>query len=122
VAKIQEAPTKKPEKESFLSILRAEIQKAMPQTLGDTEKFMKGGSSGELKGGLKGNVNQQKDEAAGGVKSASKEQPREAGAAKDVKPIPPEPAPATPAVDGAGAMPAPKPDADVSLQDSKQDA
>jgi hypothetical protein len=122
VEKIEEAPTKKPEKTSFLSILRAEIQKAMPQTLGDTEKFMKGGSSGELKGGLKGNVNQQKDEAAGGVKSANKEQPREAGAAKDSQPIPPEPAPGSPPVDGPGAMPAPKPDADVSLQDSKQDA
>ncbi len=122
VEKIQEAPTKKPEPESFLSILRAEIQKAMPQTLGDTEKFMKGGSSSELKGSLKGNVNQQKDEAAGGVKSASKEAPKEAGAAKDSQPIPPEPAPGTPPVDGPGAMPAPKPDADVSLQDSKQDA
>jgi len=122
IEKIEEAPAKKPEKESFLSILRAQIQEAMPKTLGDTENFMKGGSSGALKGSLKGNVNQQKDEAAGGVKSASKEQPKEAGTAKDVKPIPPEPGAPAPAVDGPGGMPAPKPDSDVSLQDSKQDA
>ena len=122
VEKIQEAPTKKPEKNSFLAILREEIGKAMPKTLGDTEKFMKGGSSGELKGSLKGNVNQQKDEAAGGVKTASKEAPKEAGTAKDATAIPPEGAPAAPSVNGPDAMPAPKPDAEVSLQDSKPDA
>ena len=122
VEKIQEAPTKKPEKNSFLAILREQISQAMPKTLADTENFMKGGSSEALKGGLKGNVNQQKDEAAGGVKSASKEAPKESGAAKEVTAIPPEGAPATPAVNGPDAMPAPKPDAEVSLQDSKQDA
>src|SRR5581483_7155917 len=122
VDKIENAPAKKPEKESFLSILRAQIQEAMPKTLGDTEKFMKGGSKEELKGSLKGNINQQKDQAETGVKSASKEVPKEIGPAKEVKPIPPEAAAAPPAVDGAGAMPAAKSDADVSLQDSKADA
>ena len=119
VDKIEQAPAKKPEKESFLSVLRAQIQEAMPKTLGDTEKFMKGGSKEELKGSLQGNINQQKDQAESGVKSASKEPPKETGTAKEVKAIPPDaPAPA-PAVDGPGAMPAPKSDADVSLQDSK---
>ena len=122
VDKIQEAPAKKPESNSFLALLRSQIQEAMPKTLGDTENFMKGGSAGQMKGSLKGNVSQQKDEAAGGVKTASKEAPKEAGQAKDAKPIPAEGAPAAPAVNGAEAMPAPKPDADVSLQDSKQDA
>ena len=41
VDKIQGAPTKNPEPASFLSVLQAEIAKAMPKTLGDTEKFMK---------------------------------------------------------------------------------
>src|SRR2546426_758704 len=121
VEKIKEAPTKKPESSSFLALLQAEIAKAMPKTLADTEKFMKGGSSDQLKGSLKGNVAQQKDQAEGGVKSASKEPPKEAGAATAGGPIPAEPAPATPAVNGAEAMPAPKSDADVSLQDSKQE-
>jgi hypothetical protein len=122
VDKIQEAPTKKPESGSFLALLRAEIEKAMPKTLGDTEKFMKGGSAEGMKGSLKGNVGQQKEQAAGDVKSASKQAPSEGGVqGKQVTAIPGEPASAPPAVDGAAAMPAPKPDAEVSLQDSKKD-
>src|SRR5437764_14117418 len=42
VDKIKEAPAKKPEPQSFLALLRAEIAKAMPKTLGETEKFMQG--------------------------------------------------------------------------------
>src|SRR5262245_53742409 len=122
VDKIKEAPTKKPESNSFLALLRAEIEKAMPKTLGDTEKFMKGGSAEGMKGSLKGNVSQQKDQATGDVKSASKQAPNEGGVqAKQSTPIPGEPASAPPAVNGGEAMPAPKPDADVSLQDSKKD-
>ena len=122
VEKIQEAPTRKPEPQSFLQLLRAEIEKVMPKTLGDTEKFMKGGSSSEVKGSLKGNITQQKEEATGGVKSAAKQTPDESAVqAKQVTPIPGEPAPPAPRVDGAAAMPAPKPDTEVSLQDSKQD-
>jgi hypothetical protein len=123
VDKIQEAPAKKPETSSFLAMLRAEIKNAMPQTLGDTENFMKGGSSGQLKGSLKGNVSQKENEAAGDVKTASKETPKEGGVpTKESKPIPPEPATAAPAVNAGEGMPAPKSEADVSLQDSKQDA
>jgi hypothetical protein len=121
VAKIEQAPTKQPESSSFLALLQAEIAKAMPKTLGDTEKFMKGGSSEQLKGSLKGNVSQQRDQAEGGVKAASKESPKEAGTATQGTPISPEPTPAAPTVNGAEAMPAPKPDAEVSMQDSKQD-
>ncbi|HEY3836420.1 MAG TPA: hypothetical protein VGL72_07610, partial [Bryobacteraceae bacterium] len=69
VDKVEEAPTKKPESSSFLALLQSEIAKVMPKTLGDTEKFMEGGSSGEMKGGLKGNVTKQKEAASGGVKS-----------------------------------------------------
>jgi hypothetical protein len=121
VDKIKEAKTKKPEPNSFLALLRAEIEKAMPKTLGDTEKFMKGGDAGAMKGSLKGNVNQQKQEATGDVSSASKQSPGEAGEAKQSQPIPGEPQPPSPEVDAAAGMPAPKPEGDVSLQDSKQD-
>jgi len=121
VDKIKEAKTKKPEPDSFLSLLRAEIEKAMPKTLGDTEKFMKGGDAGAMKGSLKGNVNQQKQEATGDVSSASKQPPGEAGEAKQATPIPGEPQPPNPEVDAAAGMPAPKSGEDVSLQDSKQD-
>lgn len=121
VDKIKEAKTKKPEPTSFLALLRAEIEKAMPKTLGDTEKFMKGGDAGALKGSLKGNVEQQKQESAGDVSSASKQPPGEAGEAKQSKPIPGEPQPPSPDVNAAAGMPAPKPAEEISLQDSKQD-
>ncbi|HEV2801611.1 MAG TPA: hypothetical protein VGW12_13990 [Pyrinomonadaceae bacterium] len=121
VDKIKEAKTKKPDSNSFLALLRAEIEKAMPKTLGDTEKFMKGGDAGALKGSLKGNVSQQKQEATGDTAQASKQAPGEAGEAKQSTPIPAEPQPPAPDVDGAAAMPAPKSEADVSLKDSKQD-
>ena len=121
VSKIQEAPTKKPEPQSFLELLRSEIQAAMPKTLADTNDFMKGNKPEEMKGSLKGNVSQQKEAASGGVKSASKEPPKEAGPGKEVTPLAPDAPPAAPAVNGPDGMPAPKSDADVSLQDSKQD-
>jgi len=122
VDKIESSETKKPETTSFLALLQAEIAKAMPKTLGDTEKFMQGGASGDLKGSLKGNVAQQKQEATGDLKKNSGEAPSEAGVpAKPVTPIAAEPAAPAAQVNGADAMPAPKPDAEVSLQASKAD-
>jgi hypothetical protein len=122
VDKIKEAKTKKPEPASFLSLLRAEIQKAMPKTLDDTSKFMKGGDAGALKGGLKGNVSQQKQQATGDTAQASKQPPSQAGvAAKTAQPIPGEAQPPNPDVPAGEAMPTPKPEAEVSVQDSKQD-
>src|SRR5579864_4764661 len=121
VDRVKEAPEKKPEPASFLALLRAEIAKAMPKTLGDTEKFMQGGAAEQLKGSLAGNVAQQKEAAAGGTASANRAAPAPAGAATPGGAVPAEAAPGAPAVDGASGMPAAKSDAEVSLQDSKQD-
>ncbi|MDX6269210.1 MAG: hypothetical protein QOD28_433 [Acidobacteriota bacterium] len=122
VDKIKEAKSKKPEPASFLSLLRAEIQKAMPKTLDDTSKFMKGGQAGALKGGLKGNVSQQKQAATGDTAQTSKQPPSQAGIpGKQEQPIPDEAAPPNPDVPAGEAMPTPRPEADVSVQDSKQD-
>lgn len=120
VDKLEQAETPKPQTASFLEMLRAEIAKVMPKTLGDTEKFMKGGAAGEIKGALKGEVANQKDAATGDLQQTSSAPPSEAGVpTKPVTPIPPEPNAPTPQVNGAAAMPAPKPDAEISLQDSK---
>lgn len=120
VDKLEQSDTPKPQTASFLSMLRAEIEKVMPKTLGDTEKFMKGGSGNEIKGSLKGEVGNQKQAATGDLKQNSNAAPSEAGvAAKPVTPIPPEPGVPTPQVDAAAAMPAPKPAAEISLEDSK---
>ena len=122
VDKIKAAKTKKPEPASFLSLLRAEIEKAMPKTLDDTTKFMKGGDAPALKGGLKGNVAQQKQAATGDTAQSTKQAPSTAGVpGKESQAIPDEAAPPRPDVPAGDAMPAPKPDAEVSVQDSKQD-
>jgi hypothetical protein len=120
VDKIQEAKEGKPEQSSFLAMLRAEIAKVMPKTLGDTENF--DSTAQQVKGGLKGNVAQQKEKSVQDVSGASRATPAPGGEAKVEKPLPPEGDPAAPAVSGADGMPAPKSEADVSLQDSKQDA
>src|SRR4051812_4532359 len=60
VEKLDQVETPKPQPKSFLATLQAEIAKAMPKTLGDTEKFMKGGASEQMKGSLKGEVSQEK--------------------------------------------------------------
>ncbi len=118
--KIQEAETPPPKPASFLEILRAEIAKVMPKTLGDTEKFMKGGDGSAIKDSLKGNVSQQEKEATGDLKQASNATPSEAGVpSKPVTPIAPEAATPAPQVDAPGAMPAPKTPEQISLEGSK---
>jgi phage-related protein len=120
--KIKDAKTKKPDENSFLALLRAEIQKAMPKTLADTETFMKGGDAPALTSSLKGNVSKQKQDATGDTAKTTKQAPDESSVkAKPVTPIPGEPQPPAPDVPAGDAMPQPKPDAEVSLQDSKQD-
>ncbi len=121
---MKEAETGKPQPSSFLEMLRAEIQKVMPKKTEDAKDFMKGDDKQQLKGTMTGNVNQQKDAAAGGMKSAS-DQPPDTGSVegKPVTPLPSEPAPAAPpAIGAAEALPAPKPDSEVSLQQGKQNA
>ena len=121
---MKDAETKKPEPDSFLTLLRAEIEKAMPKNLGATENFMKGDDKEKLKGAATGNVNQQKEAATSGIKSASN-QPPDPGqvAGKEVQPLPSEGAPPQPpAVGAADALPAAKPDDEVSLQKSKDEA
>src|SRR3954451_19270958 len=88
VDKIEQAKTPKPQPASFLAVLQAEIAKAMPKTLGDTEKFMKGNSAEQMKGSLKGNVAQQKQQATGDLRKNTGQAPSEAGVpAKPVTPI-----------------------------------
>jgi len=119
VDKLKEAKEGKPEPTSFLAMLRAEIAKAMPKTLGETENF--DSAADGMKSGLKGNVSQQKEKSTQDVAGASKQPPAPAGEAKAVQPLPKDGAPFSPNVNAPDGMPAPKSDEDISLQDSKQD-
>lgn len=122
VDRVREAPTPPPRPASFKALLRAEIERAMPRTLGQTEAFMNPGQAGAMKQSLQGNVGQQKAGATGALDQANRQSP-DAGAVPPVPstPLPAEPTPAPAAVDGAAAMPAPAAEAEVSLQDSKQE-
>lgn len=120
---VQSAPTPKPQPSSFKALLRAEIEKAMPKTLGDTEKFMEGDQSGAMKGALGANVDSQRESAAGPVDQATKKAPDPGSVpATPSAALPAEPAPARPAVDGATGMPLPATPAEASLEQSKKDA
>ena len=119
VDKLKDAKEGKPEPDSFLAMLRAEIAKAMPKTLGDTENF--DSAANGMKSGLKGNVSQQKDKSTQDVAGASKQAPAPAGEAKIAEPLAKEGAPPSPNVNAPDGMPAPKTNEDISLQDSKQD-
>ena len=119
---VKEAPAPKPQPTSFKALLRAEIDKAMPKTLGDTEKFMGGGAQGQMKGAASGGVSQQKTSATGPADQAVKKPP-DAGAIPEQPstPLPAEPAAASPPIAGGQAMPEPARPQEVSLQESKQD-
>lgn len=119
---VKDAPAPKPEPSSFKALLRAEIDKAMPKTLGETEKFLEGGAKGQMKGALDGGVGSQKEAAAGPSDKAVKKPP-DAGSVPEQPstPMPAEPQPGAPSVAGAQAMPQPARPEEVSLQETKKD-
>lgn len=121
---MQDAETKKPEPASFLTLLRAEIEKAMPKTLGATENFMKGDDKAKLKGAATSNVNQQKEEATSGIKSVAGQAPDTSQVqGKEVAKLPSEGASLQPpAIGAADAISASKPNEEVSLQKGKDEA
>jgi len=119
---VKAAPTPQPQPASFKALLRAEIDKAMPKTLGDTEKFMEGGQSSAMKGSLGGNVDAQKAKATGPVDQATQKAPDPGSvAAAPMSALPAEATPAAPAIGAGDGMPPPASAAEVSLEQSKQD-
>lgn len=124
VGEMKEAHGQTPQPSSFLQILRAEIARVMPKTLGDTEKFMDDDQKTQMKGALTGNVNHQKQAATSEMQSATEAPPdTSAVPGKVVTPLPSEGPTPMPHRFGAGnAMPEPKPESEVSLQASKVEA
>ncbi len=124
VDSMKEAEAPKPEPDSFLALLREEIEKVMPKNLDEADKFMKGGEKEQVKGAVSGGVKQQEDTAAGPTQQAAGAAPDPSGVPqKEVAPIPGEPAVPPPAINAAEAMPAPKPDSAMApFKEAKQDA
>ncbi len=119
---VKEAPAPKPQPASFKALLRAEIDKAMPKTLGETENFMQGGAQGQMKAAGSGGVAQQKEAATGPADQAVKKPP-DPGAVPEqpATPLPAEPTPGVPPIAGDQAMPPPASAQEASLQDTKKD-
>jgi hypothetical protein len=120
---LKDTKAETPPPDSFLAVLRAEIDKVMPATVEDAGNFMEGGAESEMKSAVGGNVKDQKETASGDLKKASDKPPNEGGVpAKPVEAVPPDPnVPAAP-VDGGAGMPAPKPEAEISQNQTKADA
>src|SRR5215468_9503488 len=112
---MKDAKVEKPKTGGFLAVLRAEIDKIMPKNLDESDKFMKGGESGQIKGAVGANVSEQKQQASGPTEAATKAPPDTGKVeGKEVTAMPADPAAAAPPVAGAEAMPAPKPQAEVA--------
>ena len=89
---LKDTKAETPPADSFLTVLRAEIEKVMPSNLEDSTKFMEGGAETEMKGAVGGNVKDQKETASGDLDKASKKPPNEGGVpAKPVEAVPPDP-------------------------------
>ncbi|MCD9185052.1 MAG: hypothetical protein LUM44_01355 [Pyrinomonadaceae bacterium] len=120
---LKETKAETPPVDSFLTVLRAEIDKVMPSNLDEAKNFMEGGEEAQMKEAVGGNVKDQKETASGDIKKTSDKPPNEGGVqAKPVEAVPPDPNVPPPSVDGAAGMPAPKPEAEISEKQTKADA
>ncbi|MBN9692746.1 MAG: hypothetical protein J0M24_21060 [Verrucomicrobia bacterium] len=120
---MQSAPTGKPEPSGFLALLRAEIEKVMPQNLDEADNFMEGGQKEQMRSAVSGNVEAQSEQAAAGIQGATETAPDPSQVpAQPTTPIPGEPAPAAVPVPAAEGMPTPKPDGDISFKATKDEA
>lgn len=120
---LKDTKAQAPPPDSFLSVLRTEIDKVMPATVEDAGNFMGDGADSQMKNAVGGNVKSQKDEASGDLQKASGKPPNEGGVpTKTISEIPPDPNSPVSAVDGGAGMPAARPDADVTEKQTKADA
>jgi hypothetical protein len=120
---LKDTKAEAPPPDSFLSVLRAEIEKVMPANIEDAGNFMDGGAESEMKGAVGGNVKDQKETASGDLQKTSDKPPNEGGVpTKPVETVPPDPNVPVSPVNGAAGMPAPKPDAEITEKQTKADA
>ncbi len=124
VGEMQEAEGRKPDQNSFAELLKKEIEKVLPKNVEASEKYLNEKETNDLKEATGKNIAEQKQAATGGLRAATGSAPDTSGIAdKEVTPLPPEvlpPAVVAP-VGAREAMPAAKPDEEVSLQGSKDE-
>ncbi|WP_020103020.1 hypothetical protein [Mycobacterium sp. 360MFTsu5.1] len=111
------------DKKAFIAAVKAAIEAKSPKTLKEADNYAKSGKAGEVKGAVKGLVNQDKDGETHDIKSATEAAPDTSKAvAKPVTPMGPEQQGAAPAIPAAGAVPKPAPPEQLNLEAGKQQA
>lgn len=116
VGKMKAADTdKKVDKDSFLTLLRAEIEKVMPKKVGEVEDYMKGDDKRRLKSGLNSGIASEKQKTTASLDSAANEKPDESKVEdKEVTPLAQEESPQAPQSIGASeAIPPERNEAEV---------
>jgi hypothetical protein len=110
---------KKAKTDGFLDQLLAAIDECKPRELGQTESFMKRGEKEALKKGVSKAVRQASSDAAEPLSSAATTEPDPSQLrGKEVTPLPRAGAATSVAIAPDGAVPAPRPDSEVSLAPS----
>ncbi len=122
--KVEEMGAQKPkgfDKAGFIAAIHAAIEKKSPKNMTEVRDFKESGKAAEIKSEVAGNVTAGKEAAAGDIKASEQAPPNPAGIApKPVAPMAPEaPGPHPADVKAGDAMPAPKPEAEVSLDHTK---
>ncbi|HEX8501941.1 MAG TPA: hypothetical protein VF659_15265 [Pyrinomonadaceae bacterium] len=124
VEQMQEAEGKPPDTSSFAATLKKAIEDILPKNVEASEKYLNDNDTQKLKDTAGGNIEAQKKAATGGLRSAASSAPDTSKIPdKEVTPLPAEvlPPAAVAPVGARDAMPAPKPDEEVSLQGSKDE-
>jgi len=115
---------KKPETDSFLTMLRAEIERIAPKDMDAAEKFKKEGKAAELKNKLTSDVDKQKEDASGDIKTAAETEPDPNSVEpKQVVQMPPDPAnPKQVELGSKDVLPVPKTEEEISVEENTQKA
>lgn len=116
VDELRAAPTPAPRTDGFLALLRAAIARAMPQTQGDSEKFLAGGEPQHISAAVRGGVQRCQHDAAGPLTDTAAAPLAPGSPARAPTPIPDDPRPPSANLDLHDAVPPPRPAPAVSQQ------
>lgn len=124
VEEMDKQEAKKPETDSFLEMLRAELERITPDNMDEMKSFKKKGKAGKLKNKLTSKVEGQKAAAAGDIKTAAETKPDpESVEAKEVVEMPKEPPnPDKINLRSQNVLPHPKKEEEISVEDNKEKA
>jgi len=111
------------DKKAFIAAVKTAIEAKSPKTLKEADDYAKSGKAGEVKGEVKGLVNQGKEGQAKDIETATAAPPDTSkGVPKPVSPMGPEQQGPAASIPAAGAVPKPAPPEQLNLEAGKQQA